>query len=105
MGLGCQYSRSFGHIFCFVCVMDMLEPMRPLVSALQGHLVEVYFGFKKVEEVMNSYTDIRSGIDTWFERVYTKVLRLSELVGSAEGRPLQQKRLRSIGSALSQYRS
>ena len=77
--------RSFGHIFCFACAM--LEPMRPLVSALQGRLVEVYFGFKKVEEVMNSYTDIRSGIDTWFECLYTKVLRLSELVGSAEERP------------------
>ena len=49
--------------------MNMLEPMRALVSALQGRLVEVYFGFKKVEEVMNSYTDIRSGIDTWFERL------------------------------------
>lgn len=84
--------RSFGHIFCFVCAMDMLEPMRPLVSALQGRLVEVYFGFKKVEEVMNSYTDIRSGIDTWFERLYTKVLRLSELVGSAEERPRVNRR-------------
>ena len=75
--------RSFGHIFCFVCAMDMLEPMRQLVSALQGHLVEVYFGFKKVEEVMNSYTDILSGKDTRFKHLYTKVLRLSELVGSA----------------------
>ena len=36
---------------------------------------------------MNSYTDIRSGIDTWFERLYTKVLHHSELVGSAEERP------------------
>ena len=36
---------------------------------------------------MNSYTDIRSGIDTWFKCLYTKVLRLSELVGSAEERP------------------
>ena len=45
--------RSFGHIFCFVCAMDMLEPMRPLVSALPGRLVEVYLGFKKVEEVMD----------------------------------------------------
>ena len=55
--------KSFGHIFCFVCEMDMLEPRRPLVRALQSRLVEVYFTFKKVEEVMNSYTDIRSGID------------------------------------------
>lgn len=44
MGLGCQYSNitnglrhtmtSFGHIFCFVCSMDMLEPMRPLILPL-----------------------------------------------------------------------
>ena len=83
--------RSFGHILCFVCAMDMLVPMRTLVSALQGRLVEVYFGFKKVE-VMNSYTDIRSGIDTWFEGLYTKVLRLSELAGSAEERPRVNRR-------------
>ena len=35
---------------------------------------------------MNSYTDIRSGIGTWFQRLYTNVLRLSELVGSEEER-------------------
>ena len=83
--------KSFGHIFCFVCAMDMLEPRRPLVSALQSRLVEVCFTFKKVE-VMNSYTDIRSGIDKWFERLYTKVLRLSELVGSAEERLRDNRR-------------
>ena len=71
--------------------MDMLEPMRQLVNALQGCLVEVYFGFKKVE-VMNFYTDICSGIATWFERLYTKVLRLSELVGLAEERPRVNRR-------------
>lgn len=36
---------------------------------------------------MNSYTDIRSDIDTWIKHLYTKVLSLSELVGSAEERP------------------
>ena len=41
---------------------------------------------------MNSYTDIRSGTDTWFERLYTKVLRLSELVGSAEEQPRVYRR-------------
>lgn len=74
--------RRFGHIFSFECAMDMLEPMRPLVSALQGHLVEVYFGFKKVEEVITNYTDIRSGIDAWFNRLCMKLLHLSGLVGS-----------------------
>ncbi|CAH3162335.1 unnamed protein product [Porites evermanni] len=95
--------RSFGGIFCFVCAMDMLEPMRPLVSAFQGRLVEVYFGFKKVEEVMNSYTDIRSGIDTWFERFYTKVLRLSELVGSAEERPRVNRRGTTLAETAKEY--
>jgi len=41
---------------------------------------------------MNSYTDIRSGIDTWFERLYTNILRLSELVGSAEEPPRVNRR-------------
>ena len=41
---------------------------------------------------MNSYTDIRSGIDTWFEHLYTKVLRLSELFGSAEEQPRVNRR-------------
>ena len=45
-------ANVFGHIFCFVCAMDMLEPTRPPVSALHDRLVEVYFGCKKVEEVM-----------------------------------------------------
>ena len=41
---------------------------------------------------MNSYTGIRSGIDTWFERLYTNVLRLSESVGSAKERPRVNRR-------------
>ena len=41
---------------------------------------------------MNSYTGIRSGIDTWFERLYTNVLRLSKLFGSAEKRPRVNRR-------------
>ena len=83
--------------------MDMLEPMGPLVSALQDRLVEVYFGFKKVVEVMNSYTDIRSGIDTWFERLYKKVLRLSELAGSAEERPRVNRRVTTPAETAKEY--
>lgn len=96
MGLGCKWTEThneklWAH-FLF-CVRDgHAGPMRPLVSALQSRLVEVYFSFKKVEEVMSSYTDIRIGIDKWFERLYTKVLRLSELVGSAEERPRVNRR-------------
>jgi hypothetical protein len=54
--------KNFGHIFNFVRAKEMLEPMRPLVSSLQGRLVEVYFGFKKIEDVINFYNDIRNEI-------------------------------------------
>ena len=77
--------------------------MRPLVSALHDRLVEIYFGFKKVEELMNSYTDIQSGTDTWFESLYTKVLRLSGLVGSAEERPRVNRRVTTPAETAKEY--
>ena len=70
-----------------VCAKELLEPMRPLVTSLQGELVEVYFGFNKIEEVNLSYIDIRNGIDKSFQQMYTDVLELAEKVGSTEQRP------------------
>ena len=67
--------------------MEMLEPMRPLLSALQGRLIEVFFGFQKVEELMHNFADIRQHIDTWFELMYNKAFCLSKIVGSEEERP------------------
>ena len=61
--------------------------MRPLVTALRGRLVEVYFGFQKIEEIIKCYTEIRSAIDAWFQRMYQKALSPSELVGGSEERP------------------
>ena len=88
MANGLRHSMiSFGHIVSFICAKEMLEPMRPLVTALQGRLVEVYFGFQKIEEVIKSYAEIRSAIDSWFQRMYQKAVTLSELVGSTEERP------------------
>ena len=78
---------SFGHIVSFICAKEMLELMRPLVTALQGRLVEVYLGFQKIKEVISSYTEIREVIDSWFKRVYVKAVTLAQLVGSTEGRP------------------
>lgn len=79
--------RSFAHIVSFVCSMVMLEPMRPIVSALQGRLVEVYFGFQKIDQVTDTYNDIRCNIDSFYDRMYTNILALAELVGSEEQRP------------------
>lgn len=89
MANGLRHSMiSFGHIVNFICAKEMLEPMRPLVTVLQGRLVEVYFGFQKVEVVIKSYAEmIRSAIDSWFQRMYQKAVTLSELVGSTEERP------------------
>ena len=69
----------------FICAKEMLEPMRPLVSSLQGELMEIYIVFKKidpVDQVIESYQLIRDDIDSWFNRMYAKVLRLAENVGS-----------------------
>ena len=61
--------------------------MRPIVTSLQGHLIDVYFGYKKIEDVTKHYSGIRADIDAWFARMYTKVLSLAELVQSTEERP------------------
>ena len=52
---------------------------------------------------MNFYTDIRSGIDTWFQRLHTKVLRLSELGGSAEERPRVYRRDTTLAETAKEY--
>ena len=78
---------NFGHIVSFVVSKELLEPMRSLVSSLQGRLVEVYFGFLKIDQVINKYAEIRKEIDTWYHRMYNKVLALVNVVGSAETFP------------------
>mgnify|MGYP000194039022 CR=1 FL=1 len=59
MAIGLRHSMiSLEHIFSFVCAKEMMEPMRPHVTALQGKLVEVYFGFQKIEEIIKCYADL-----------------------------------------------
>ena len=60
--------------------------MRPIVTSLQGRLIDVYFGYKKIEDVTNHYSGICADINASFARMYTKVLSLAELVQSTEER-------------------
>ena len=65
---------SFGHIIIsLVCPKEVLEPMRPLVTALQ--------------EGIMSYTEKGNAIDSWFQSMYQIAVSLSELVGGDEERP------------------
>ena len=60
---------NFGHIVSYVVSKELLEPMRPVVSSLQGRLVEFYFGFSKIDQVIDMYAEIRKEIDTWYHRM------------------------------------
>ena len=64
----------------------MLELMGPLITTMPGRLVEVHLGFKKIERVIKSYTEIRNAIGSWFQFTM-KAVSLSEVVGGAEERP------------------
>ena len=61
-----SYLYQFEHNMSFICAKDMLEPVRPLVSSLQGELMEIYLSFKKIDQVIESYQLIRDDIDFWF---------------------------------------
>jgi len=42
---------------------ELLEPIKPIAQCLQGRLQEVYFGFKKVDDVKNNYKKMRENIE------------------------------------------
>ena len=69
-----------------VVSQEMLELMGPLITAMQGRLVEVHLGFKKIERVIKSCTEIRNAICSWFQFTM-KAVSLSEVLGGAEERP------------------
>ena len=60
--------------------------MGPLITAMQERLVEVHLGFKKIERLIKSYTEIRNAICSWFQFTM-KAVSLSEVLGGAEERP------------------
>ena len=54
--------------------------MRLLVTCLYGKLDEVYFGFKKIEDVILIYKITRESSDERFQSVYAEAARLTNLV-------------------------
>ena len=46
---------SFEHIVVYMLAKQLLEPIRPILERLQGRLQELYFGFKKVGEIVQCY--------------------------------------------------
>ena len=58
--------------------------MRPLLTSLQAKLTEVYFGFKKIEEMIQIYEDTRANADERFLLVYDEVVSLTNKFGTKE---------------------
>ena len=79
---------NFEHIVVFMLSKELLEPIiRPLAECLQGRLQEVYFGFKKIREIIQHYQTIREEVDIEHDRIYRKALDLSKQVDSEERMP------------------
>ncbi|KAG1676109.1 hypothetical protein GQR58_014439 [Nymphon striatum] len=68
---------SFEHIVSFVIAKQGLEPMCPLVSCLQGEMMDVYPGFQKVHQIVSFYANLRSTVDDFFSHVYDEAIKLS----------------------------
>ena len=96
MANGLRHSmRCFGHIVGFIWAKEMLEPIRPLVTAPQGRHVEVFFSFQKIEEVISSYTGRDKQSDLLLVLTYVREsCFVVQLVGSIEGRPRVYSRQR-----------
>ena len=61
--------------------------MRTLVTSLQGKLSEVYFWFKKFEEIIHIYEETRENVDGRIQSLYTKAVSLTNKFGSEEKKP------------------
>lgn len=78
---------SFEHIVAFILSKELLKPMKPLAESLQGRLNEVYFAFKKVDEITSYYHQLRSNVETEHRRAYAKAKQLAEDINSEESVP------------------
>ena len=66
--------------------------MRPLVTSLQAKLAEMYFGFNKIEEMIQIYEETRANADEWFQLVHDQVVSLTDLVLKKEKHVLMDSR-------------
>jgi hypothetical protein len=78
---------KFEHIVLFLIAKELLEPILPITQCLQGRLQEVYFGFKKVDEVKQVYKKIRENVSTQHNLINSKALEIANIVGSREEMP------------------
>lgn len=69
---------NFEHIAAFVIAKELLEPIKPIAEYLQGRLQEVYFGFKKVDEVKSNYKTMRENVDHTHDEIYSRVKKNSK---------------------------
>ena len=82
---GLRYtSGSFEHIVAFVLSKQLLEP---IAQCLQGKLQEMYFGFKKIEEVKQLYLEIRDKVDEEHTKIYGKAKKLADDIECEEKMP------------------
>ena len=65
--------KNVDHIISFVCVKEMLKPMRSLVSCLQGN-----FRFKKAMEIIHIYKETLEKADQLFQSIYAETVCLAK---------------------------
>ena len=56
--------------------------MRPLVTYLYGKLAEVYFRFKKIEEIICIYEKTCEKVDEPFQSPYAEAVCLAKKLGT-----------------------
>ena len=80
-------TKSFLDTISFVSMKEQLEPMRPLVTSLQGKLAQMKFEFKKTEEIIHIYENRRENVSERFQLAYAKAVTLPNKFGAEEKQP------------------
>ena len=72
-GIQREFLQKFWHI-SFVCKKPLLRGNAATNTCIQGKLAEVYFGFKKFEEIIHIYQEARDEVDNGFSHFMSKLL-------------------------------